>query len=161
MFQFSQILPAPATVALEKRSRPSSPFRPHTILPRRSRGPFFGLLIFATITFFFHHNYFSTTPTPEDDILIFLDGLPQPEGGSHPPRFYEWHDREKSLPQHDPDLPYPQGREGRYIRFSNQVAGTFSFSFLRSYCANASHNTDLADYRTKVSDGATLCKKSC
>jgi hypothetical protein len=158
MFRFAQNLPAPVTVTVEKRPRPSSPFRPHTILPRRSRGPFFGLLIFATIAFFFYHHYFSTTPVPED-ILVFLDGLPQPEGGSNPPRFYEWHDREKSLPQHDPNLPYPQGREGRYIRFTNQVTGTFSFVCLR--CANASHDTDLADYRTKVSDGATLCKKSC
>jgi hypothetical protein len=54
-----------------------------------------------------------------------LKDLPKPEGGRLPPRFYEWHDREKQLPQHDPDLPYPQGREGRYIRFSNQVWGTF------------------------------------
>ncbi|KAF8496238.1 hypothetical protein F5888DRAFT_1794754 [Russula emetica] len=44
-----------------------------------------------------------------------------PEGGSNPPRFYEWHDREKRLPQHDVNLPFPQGREGRYIRFTNQV----------------------------------------
>jgi hypothetical protein len=125
MFRFAQTLPAPASASLEKRPRPPSPFRPHHILPRRSRCPFFGLLIFATIAFFFHHNYFVTTPIPED-LLVFLNGLPRPEGGSRPPRFYEWHDREKSLPQHDPNLPYPQGREGRYIRFSNQVAGTFS-----------------------------------
>ena len=40
-----------------------------------------------------------------------------------PPRFYERHDLEKSLPQHDLNLPYPQGREGRYMRFTvtNQV----------------------------------------
>ena len=119
MFRLSQMLPAPVTVSLEKRARPSSPFRPHATLPRRLRGHFFALLVLAAIAFFFHHTYFSTPPAPKD-ILFYLDGLPQPEGGEQPPRFYEWHDREKSLPQHDLNLPYPQGREGRYIRFANQ-----------------------------------------
>ena len=151
MFRFAQILPAPVTVNLKKRPRASSPFRPHAILPRRLRGHFCGLLVLASIAFFSHYHYFSTTPITED-ILVFLDGLPQPKGGINPPRFYEWHDREKSLPQHDLNLPYPQGREGRYIRFTNQVTGTFSFIALRRYCVNASHETDLADYRMKVSD---------
>ena len=95
-------------------------------MPRRLRGHFFALLVLATIAFFFRHNYFSTTSTSED-LLVFLNGLPQPEGGTKPPRFYEWHDREKSLPQHDLNLPYPQGREGRYIRFTNQVCCASSF----------------------------------
>jgi hypothetical protein len=72
-----------------------------------------------------------------------LTGLPQPEGGSHPPRFYEWHDREKLLPQHNPDLPYPQGREGRYIRFTNQVCCAFLYLFFpRNYCGDAGRGTD-------------------
>ena len=29
--------------------------------------------------------------------------------------------RELALPQNDPDLPYPQGRDGVYVRFSNHV----------------------------------------
>jgi hypothetical protein len=60
------------------------------------------------------------------------------------------------LPQHNPNLPYPQGREGRYIRFTNQGCCASSFAlFLRSRCANASHETDLVDCRTKVLAGAT------
>ena len=131
MLRFAQTLPAPATVSLEKRQ--SSPFRPRAILPRRLRCHFFGLLILATIAFFYHYNHSSTSiPTADDpdNLLSFLRGLPEPEGGSNPPRFYEWHDREKRLPQHDADLPYPQGRGGRYIRFTNQVCCTsFFFSF--------------------------------
>ena len=125
-------------------------------MPRRLRGHFFALLVLAAIAFFFRHNYFSTTSTSED-LLVFLNGLPQPEGGTKPPRFYEWHDREKSLPQHDLNLPYPQGREGRYIRFTNQVCCALScfFFFLRSSCANVNHEADLADCRTKVLAGAT------
>src|SRR6202161_57316 len=32
-------------------------------------------------------------------------------------------------PYHDPNLPYPQGRVGRYICFTNQFSGTLSFIF--------------------------------
>ncbi|KAI0049048.1 hypothetical protein FA95DRAFT_1489872 [Auriscalpium vulgare] len=38
-----------------------------------------------------------------------------------PPNFYEWHDREKALPQNNPNLPPPQGRRGKYIWFRNNV----------------------------------------
>src|SRR5216684_4937602 len=136
MLRFAQILPAP--VSLEKR--PSSPFRPHAILPRRFRGHFFGLLFLAAVAFFFHYNQPPTptsTPAAEnsDDILALLRGLPKPEGGRKPPRFYEWHDREKLLPQHDVNLPYPQGREGRYIRFTNQVCCTSSCHFFAAAAA--------------------------
>ena len=33
-------------------------------------------------------------------------------------RLYEW---EKNLPQHDLDLPYPEGKTGRYVKFTNQI----------------------------------------
>lgn len=130
MLRIAQILPAPVSATLEKRPRPLSPFRPSAILPRRLRGHFFALLILATLAFVFHYSYYSdsyftSTPIP-DDLLEFLSGLPKPEGGRRPPRFYEWHDREKLLPQHNPNLPYPQGREGRYVRFTNQVCCTLS-----------------------------------
>ncbi len=133
MLRFAQVLPGPVTVPLEKRQ--PSPFRPRSILPRRLRCHFFGLLFLATVAFFFHYNHSSTSTSDDpDNLLSFLRGLPKPEGGTNPPRFYEWHDREKRLPQHDVNLPYPQGREGRYIRFSNQVWGTFFF-FLFSAAA--------------------------
>ncbi len=115
------MLPAPVTGSMEKR--PSSPFRPRAILPRRFRAHFLGLLFLATVAFFFHYRH-SSSSTVDPDLLPFLRGLPKPEGGRNPPRFYEWHDREKRLPQHDVNLPFPQGREGRYIRFANQVRGT-------------------------------------
>ena len=131
MPRIAQILPAPIT--LEKRPRPSPSFRPRAILPRRLRGPFFGLLILATLAFVFHYNDYTdfnfTSASTSEDLLEFLSGLPKPEGGWRPPRFYEWHDREKLLPQHNPNLPYPQGREGRYIRFTNQVCCTLSSFF--------------------------------
>jgi hypothetical protein len=138
MLRFAQTLPAPVSVSQEKHQ--STPFRPRAILPRRLRCHFFGLLFLASIAFFFHYNHSSTSNSTADDpenLLSFLRGLPQPEGGSNPPRFYEWHDREKRLPQHDVNLPYPQGREGRYIRFTNQVCCTLSFRVFRCFAAAA------------------------
>jgi hypothetical protein len=162
MLRLAQILPAPVTVSLEKR--PSSPFRPRSILPRRLRGHFFGLLFLATIAFFFHYNHSSTSTADDPDYLLsFLRGLPEPEGGSNPPRFYEWHDREKRLPQHDVNLPYPQGREGRYIRFTNQVWGTLSFFFpqlRRSSNIITKLIGRLSDF-PKASAGAMQCKRCC
>ncbi|KAI0288655.1 hypothetical protein BC826DRAFT_915561 [Russula brevipes] len=60
-----------------------------------------------------------------------------PEGGTNPPRFYEWYEREKKLPQNNPDLPYPQGREGRYIRFANQIRGLGFGNALEEMVLNA------------------------
>ena len=117
-----QSLPSPATV----ENQHSSTFRPRSLIPRRFRTSFFVLVVLGAISLLFYLTRFSISS--HDDLLVFLKDLPKPEGGRLPPRFYEWHDREKQLPQHDPDLPYPQGREGRYIRFSNQVWGTFPLS---------------------------------
>ena len=96
-------------------------------VPRRTRG-FFLVVILIALSLFYFHSIDTSTGSVPDDLLPFLQGLPPSEGGSQPPRFYEWHEREKRLPQHDLELPYPQGREGRYIRFSNQVFGALSLS---------------------------------
>ncbi|VDB96820.1 unnamed protein product [Peniophora sp. CBMAI 1063] len=41
--------------------------------------------------------------------------------GGDPPNYYEWYEQEKGMPQNNPDLPPPQGREGRYLRFKNHL----------------------------------------
>ncbi|THH30232.1 hypothetical protein EUX98_g3946 [Antrodiella citrinella] len=38
-----------------------------------------------------------------------------------PPLYEDYYMREKQLPQHDPDLPYPEGRTGKYIAMENIV----------------------------------------
>ncbi len=115
----------------------SHPFRPRVVLPRRLRASFsfLVLVIIATVALLYRQSY-APPPIPyPDDILAYLQGLPEPEGGSNgrdPPRFYEWHDREKRLPQHDPALPFPQGREGRYIYFANQACCASFYSRIRA-----------------------------
>lgn len=114
-------LPSPASA--ERPHSPPSGFRPRPFLPRRFRGPLLGLVIvLGAIVLLFRLRHLPNS-IPED-LRVFLQDLLQPEGW-YPPRFLEWHDREKQLPQLDPNLPYPQGREGRYIRFSNHVWGAF------------------------------------
>lgn len=46
------------------------------------------------------------------------------ERGGDPPSYYEWHEREKAMPQNNLDLPTPQGKRGRYLRFKNHLAST-------------------------------------
>ena len=38
-----------------------------------------------------------------------------------PPTYARFTNMEKALPQHNLDLPYPEGRTGRYVKFSNQI----------------------------------------
>jgi hypothetical protein len=116
-------------------------FRTHTILPHHHhRVSFFALIIMATIVLFYRRLHTPITSPPHTsvtdhnlnlNILDYLQGLPEPEGRTSPPCFISWHDREVLLPQHDPDLPFPQGHEGRYIYFANQACcASFHHSFL-------------------------------
>ncbi|KAI9432216.1 hypothetical protein H4582DRAFT_1122671 [Lactarius indigo] len=130
-------LPLPGPVSLDK-SVPST-FRVPSIstVPRRARGTFFAFLFLAAITLFYLRSIKISSGSVPTDLLPFLQDLPPSEGGSNPPRFYQWHEREKQLPQHDPDLPYPQGREGRYIRFSNQIFGLGWGNAMQEFLFNA------------------------
>ncbi|KAH9960225.1 hypothetical protein BGW80DRAFT_1256287 [Lactifluus volemus] len=65
------------------------------------------MVILETTALLFHPD-----STSQDELLVFLKDLPKPESGQNPPHIFEWHDKEKSLLRHDPDLSYPQGREG-------------------------------------------------
>lgn len=46
------------------------------------------------------------------------------KGDSTPPTYKSWRKRERNLPQHDVGLPFPQGKEGRYIYMANHVIST-------------------------------------
>lgn len=39
-----------------------------------------------------------------------------------PPKYEKLREWEDNLPQHNLDLPFPEGRTGRYVKFSNQIA---------------------------------------
>ncbi|KZT33630.1 hypothetical protein SISSUDRAFT_992852 [Sistotremastrum suecicum HHB10207 ss-3] len=43
--------------------------------------------------------------------------------GGVPPLFSEYYELEKSLGQHNLSLPFPEGKNGRFVRFTNRVTG--------------------------------------
>ena len=54
----------------------------------------------------------------------FYDNLPGTsleDSPNYPPDYVEWHKLEEALPQHNPNLSFPEGREGRYVYFSEHV----------------------------------------
>ncbi len=47
-------------------------------------------------------------------------------------KLYMWED---NLPQHNVDLPFPEGKEGRYVLFSNQIHMLGWNNILNEMCA--------------------------
>ena len=45
------------------------------------------------------------------------------EDHTHPPLYPELRVAELALPQHNEDLPLPEGKNARFLRFSNQLPG--------------------------------------
>jgi len=45
--------------------------------------------------------------------------MPPLSDSARPPEYSNIREWEENLPQHDLDLPYPEGRWGRYVLFSN------------------------------------------
>lgn len=50
---------------------------------------------------------------------IYKETTDKPQ--SPPPKYERLREWEKNLPQHNISLPYPEGKNGRYVFFSNQV----------------------------------------
>ncbi|KAI0061373.1 hypothetical protein BV25DRAFT_1826885 [Artomyces pyxidatus] len=94
-------------------------------------------------------------PPPVPEVTKVLPtALPRPTWTTPlPPNFYNWHDREKALPQHNMDLPAPQGRHGRYIWFANNVKNLGWGNVMQEIVLNA-HLAYLAK-RTYVFDNYT------
>lgn len=44
---------------------------------------------------------------------------------NYPPDYAEWHEIEEALPQHNENLTFPEGKEGRYVYFSEHVKSKF------------------------------------
>ncbi|KAJ7623533.1 hypothetical protein FB45DRAFT_925935 [Roridomyces roridus] len=78
-------------------------------------------LTFLTLTGLAHQH---VTTTPHSSSSASSADSPSAPSKLPPPSNWEavlkW---EAALPQHDPSLPFPEGRTGRYVRFSNQAKG--------------------------------------
>ena len=64
------------------------------------------------------HGWLPFTQKPLHDGVpgMSLDSSP-----NYPPDYAEWHKLEEALPQHNQNLSFPEGKEGRYVYFSEHV----------------------------------------
>ncbi|KAJ8472331.1 hypothetical protein ONZ51_g8588 [Trametes cubensis] len=54
-----------------------------------------------------------------------------------PPLYEQYHKRELELPQHNPDLPYPEGKNGQYIWMANHVHASGWGNVMQEHLLNA------------------------
>lgn len=124
----------------------ASPDTIQAIVPRRYLKATIYLLcvfgVFTTISFF--------SGVAWDDVQAARDWSPfaqrppqngKPPAGSladfpdYPPDYAGWHEIEEALPQHNENLTFPEGREGRYVYFSEHVKSTFILISIFNLCS--------------------------
>ncbi|KAH9854362.1 hypothetical protein C2E23DRAFT_818421 [Lenzites betulinus] len=84
----------------------------------------FAVAAFFAIRIFFGLDAFVTVVKTEPD-----DGKP--------PLYQDYHRWELRLPQHNPDLPYPEGRHGQFIWMANHVHGSGWGNAMQEHLLNA------------------------
>lgn len=103
-----------------------SPDAIQTTVPRRYlKFGFYLLCVFGaltTLSFFSGlgwddiHAAGNWSPFVQEPPLPNLSSSPE-----YPPNYTEWHEIEEALPQHNRNLSFPEGKEGRYVYFSEHV----------------------------------------
>lgn len=68
--------------------------------------------------------------------------------GPLPPLYPEYRIKELALPQHNPDLPLPEGRNGKYVWISEHVRGEYILLIIRGVYLS----------EPQLLGGATRCK---
>ncbi|KAF9647022.1 hypothetical protein BDM02DRAFT_3180749 [Thelephora ganbajun] len=76
----------------------------------------------------------------------------------YPPNYAEWHKFEVALPQHNQSLPFPEGKEGRYVYFSEHVktagwGNVLQEHFFQALLAYLSRRSYTFDSFSGTSDG--------
>ena len=78
------------------------------------------LVVFAALCFGAVHLFWSADPVVEKT----------EEKHDTPPLYEKWRQAELRLPQHNPELPYPEGKHGKYIWYANHVHGACYASYI-------------------------------
>jgi len=100
----------------------------HIVTPARRRrllvGALVGLVFFSLYSFSSSRS--THTPAVQEEESLqkghIQEELPI-SSEQLPPSWTHLREWERNLPQHDTDLPSPEGRNGRYVSFANQVQG--------------------------------------
>ena len=105
---------------------PNRPWRSHSLIGvLRQHRWLLSILFFVLYTVFGHTRQCLKCPIPPisvhpDEIISVLpDKISCPS--DEPPTWERLKKWEDDLPQHNLDLPLPEGRHGRYVLFKNQI----------------------------------------
>ncbi|OCH92998.1 hypothetical protein OBBRIDRAFT_790721 [Obba rivulosa] len=120
---------------------------------RYARLALVGLL--SLLSFAFLHSFNPIPPAHVHPLNVTLDE----EVHALPPLYEAWHARELALPQHNVDLPFPEGRDGRYLWMPNHVhasgwGNAMQELLLNSYLAYKSGRAFVFDNYTWNHDGS-------
>ncbi|PCH34414.1 hypothetical protein WOLCODRAFT_135702 [Wolfiporia cocos MD-104 SS10] len=82
-----------------------------------------------------------------------------PENHIFPPLYQQYHEQELRLPQHNPNLPFPEGRDGKFIWMANHVhasgwGNAMQELLLNSYLAYSAGRSFVFDNYTWNGDGS-------
>ncbi|KAA1478230.1 hypothetical protein DENSPDRAFT_809563 [Dentipellis sp. KUC8613] len=121
MKSLSPTMPWSRADTLPYAERPRSRTPTPTTLPRRHLRVL--SFLFVCISFLGLFLFIYRQETPQAPHIAVPLPLATPSESPLPPMFGEWYERERQFPQHNPDLPYPQGREGRYLYMANHLWG--------------------------------------
>ncbi|KZT27662.1 hypothetical protein NEOLEDRAFT_1130722 [Neolentinus lepideus HHB14362 ss-1] len=121
--------------------------------PRRYKRLFTAAVLVLSIGGLFYT--FGSTPTGHAAMQIetLVEDFVSGESNPNPPLYEKWHEAELAMPQHDPDLPYPEGKEGRYFWAPNHVHASGWGNAMQELILNA-HLSYVAK-RTYVFDNYT------
>ena len=89
-----------------------------SIITRQRRWVVCGLL--SLLVFYFFISFTPTFTLVVDPPPALPPALPDLD---QPPTYKRLREWETNLPQHNLDLPFPEGRTGRYVFFKNQIIG--------------------------------------
>lgn len=108
--------------------RPDSPILPtKSLSPRRSAVGFpkrYARLCFLLLSSLAVFSFFYGFDRTEKVLGLYR----------YPPRYEQYHEREATLPQHNLDLPYPEGRDAKYFWAANHVWSACLSWCLRATC---------------------------
>ncbi|KDQ62949.1 hypothetical protein JAAARDRAFT_202479 [Jaapia argillacea MUCL 33604] len=143
-----------------KSSDSASFFTGQRPYPKRYRRLTLALLTVSIFGLFYCLGSSNPTPGRLYDLLesaVLLDPL----GNRLPPLYERWHEQESRLPQHDPDLPFPEGKHAKFFWVANHVTASgwgnsmqetlfdshIAYAAKRSFVfVNYTWNTDGSDY---------------
>lgn len=101
---------------------------------RSRRWILFGISFLVVFLFLAHRStrqVLVPVPVVEEPVAPLEVNTCDPDPPSNWDKLYKWEDE---MPQHNLDLPFPEGRTGKYVFFRNQIQGLGWNNLLNEMC---------------------------